>query len=315
MKHALCLFCLLLGCPGMVFGLEVHFKSEALVEGPMLTLGDVAEVQAGHKSAAFENIVLFPAPQPGEQRCYDKGTLQAYICEGLAGTDLIEWSGAETICIRQEGGRLVEPGVIQQYIDEALHEAVGHLGADHIGFEVRNTPQALSLPQGEISTEVLFSDPDVLESRQVSVLFRVNGQVKETLTLAGRVTASAPVIVTAQKLHRGTVLKRDHLLLKERNMAELQDPCLDFDSALGKRLKRTVPMNTVLRRHDLDRPVVIERRELVTMLLKKGGLQIRAKGVAVNDGRMGDQILVRNMRSKQEVPCRVIGPGVTKVEF
>ena len=315
MKHALCLFCILLGCPGLVFGLEVHFKNEALVNGPMLTLGDVAEVQAGHESAAFENIVLFPAPQPGEQRCYHSGTLQAYICDGLAGTDLIEWGGAETICIRQQGGRLIEPEVIRQYIDEALHKAVGHLEAEHIGFEVRNTPQALSLPQGELSTEVLFSDPNVLESRQVSVLFRVNGQVKENLTLAGRVTASVPVIVTAEKLRRGMVLNRDHLLLKERNMADLQDPCLDFQSALGKRLKRTVPMNTVLRRHDLERPVVIERRELVTMVIEKGVLQVQAKGLAVTDGKMGEQILVRNMRSKQEVPCTVIGPGVTKVEF
>ncbi len=306
---------MLLLWPGLGLGLEVHFQQEALVEGPMLTLGDVAEVQGGPTTAALEDIVLFPSPGAGEKRCYQRQTLKAYICEGLAGTENIAWSGAATICIRRAGSRLIEPETIQEWIDAALQDAVGHLDAEQIRFELRTAPKPMSLPQGKLSREIVFSDPDILESRQVSVRFRVNGQIKETLTLAGRVTASAPVIVTAQKLRRGTVLERDHLLLKKRNMAELQDPCLDVDSALGKRLKRTVPMNTVLRSHDLERPVVIKRRQLVTMLLEKGVLRIRAKGVAVSDGRIGDQILVRNMRSQQEVPCTVIGPGVTKVEF
>ncbi len=309
-------FCfIVLSCPGLVFGLEVHFKDEARVSGPMLTLGEVADVRAGHQTSAFENMVLFPAPESGEQRCYDRKTLKAYICDGLAGTDLIEWSGAETICIRQDGSSVIGPEEIQARIDAALRDAVGHLGAEDIAFELRNPPQDLNLTQGEYNTEVLFSDPNILESRQVSVIVRVNDRVVENLTLAGRVRASVPVLVAAKKMKRGTVLRREHLLLKKQNIAGLQDPFLNVETALGKRLKRSVSMNQVLRKHDLEKPVIIKRRQMVTMFLEKGPLQIQAKGMAVTEGREGEQIMVRNMRSKREVSCTVLGPGLTKVEF
>lgn len=306
---------MLLLWPGLGLGLEVHFQQEALVEGPMLTLGDVAEVRGGNTITALDDIVLFPSPGAGEKRCYQRQTLKAYICEGLAGTENIAWSGAATICIRRAGSRLIEPETIEEWINAALQEAVGHLDAEQIRFALRTPPKSMGLPQGELSTEVLFSDPDILKSRQVSVILRVNGRVVKNFTLAGRIRACMPVVVAAKKLKRGTVLERQHLLLKEQNLAELKNPYVDINAALGQHVKRTVPMNQVLDRNNLESPVLIERRQLVTMLLEKGVLQIRAKGIAVSDGRMGDQILVRNMRSKQEVPCRVIGPGVTKVEF
>jgi flagella basal body P-ring formation protein FlgA len=306
---------MVLFCPGFVLGLEVHFKQEALVKGSMLTLGDVAEVRGGRDTAVMEDIVLFPSPGTGKKRCYQRQTLKAYICEGLAESESIAWSGAATICILREGSRLIEPETVQAWINKALQEAAGHLEAEQIAFELRTPPKPISLPQGKLSREIVFSDPDILDSRQVSVIIRVNDRVLENLTLAGQIQACVPVVVTAQKLQRGTVLRRNHLLLKERNLAELEDPYVDINAALGKHVKRTVSMNQVLDRHDLANPVVIKRRQLVTMVLKKGPLQIQAKGLAVTEGRIGDQVMIRNMRSKQEVPCTVIGPGLTKVEF
>ena len=315
MRRFLLIFWICVSWPSLVLGLEVRFSQEALVSGPMLTLGDVAVVKPHSKSASLKDLVLFPAPGPGEQRCYQNTTLKAYICDALSAVGPIVWSGAETICVRQQGSNLLGAEEIQRRINGALRSALGELEAEHLGFELRNPPETVSLPQGELSTEVLFSDPKVLESRQATLVVRVNGQVVDNLTLAGRVRARLPVIVTARNVQRGTILKREHLRIKEQNIAALRDPCLDITVALGKRLKRSVPVNQVLRLHDLERPVVIERRQLVSMILEKGALRVPAKGMAVTEGRVGDLVMVRNMRSKREIPCTVVGPGLTKVEF
>jgi flagella basal body P-ring formation protein FlgA len=100
-------------------------------------------------------------------------------------------------------------------------------------------------------------------------------------------------------------------MTKPGNIAELKDPCLDPEAIIGQVLKKSVSMNQVISEHDLDMPVLIERRQVVTMFLQKGSLQISDKGLASANGKMGDVIMIKNLKSNREVPCRVIGPGMT----
>lgn len=125
----------------------------------------------------------------------------------------------------------------------------------------------------------------------------------------------ADVVVASEKLSRGTVISQKNIMIKVENIAELINPCLDPETVIGKRLKRSINMNRVISEDDLEMPVLIERREMVTMLLEKGGLQISTKGMALSNGKLGDAIMVKNQKSNREVLCRVIGPGMTRVNF
>jgi len=305
------IFCL----PGLVMGLEVRFKEDAVAGADMLSLADVAEVRPAAAAAGLNGVLLFPAPDPGEQKCFQSRTLKAYVLDAVSDKNAaIEWGGADVVCVRHEGV-LVSDDKLQSVIDSRLRAALSHLEPQQVSFKLRQPPDPLSLPPGRTEYEVLFSDRDILDSRQVSVIVKVDGRVVENLALAGKVRAFLPVVVAGRKLNRDTVITRGDVRTVSKNIADLRNPCVDLKGVVGKRLKRSVAVNEEIRRTDLDRPVLVERRQIVTMLLQKGTLQINARGQATADGKMGDVIMVRNMRSQREVPCEVIGSGLTRVDF
>ncbi len=305
---------LIFGFPSLLFGLEVRFKESAVVRGPVLALADVATILPSSESDALSGFVLFPSPSPMERRCYKSGTFKAYVLDAVGENKTIRWSGAETVCVLREEEKTT-PVDIQSVIDAELEKAVGHISAEHASFEIRNLPEPVNLPPGRVEYEVLFSDPDILKSRQANVIVKVDGLAVENLAVAGRAKVLLPVVVANENLRRGTVLEYDHVRTEERNIAELKKPCLDPNSVVGKKLKRSVGMNRALVEHDLDLPVIIERRQVVTVLLQKGPLRITTKGIAKNDAKMGDPVLVKNVDSLRVVQCRAIAPGTVVVEY
>ena len=308
--------CIFLSCcfPSLLFGLEIRFKSEAIVSGPMLTLADVAELLPASEAGRLSGIELFPAPEAGEQKCFRSSTLKAYVAAAAVPADSIEWTGAETVCVRHDGV-VVNPGEIGSIIDDRLRALLAHLSAQRVGFKIRNLPDPIALPPGRVEYDVLFSDPDVLESRHATVIIKVDGRVRENKVIAGQVEAFLPVVTAASELKRGDVIRPEDVRTEEKNIAGLRSPCLDPRTVIGKRLKRSVSPNQVLAKIDLDLPVLVERRQIVTMELAKGPLRISARGIASMEGKEGDVIMIKNLRSDREVPCEVIGPGMTRVVF
>jgi flagella basal body P-ring formation protein FlgA len=310
------IFCIIfiLVFPSLLFSLEVRFKNEAVVDAPMLTLADVAMISPFSKSEILSDLALFPAPSAGERKCFSSSTLKAYVLDAVTNKESIRWAGAETVCVYHEGV-FTGSNEIQSAINAAAQKALRHLSPQRVVFEARNLPETSPFHSDRVEYEVLFSDRDVLKSRQVNVIVRVDGQVRENLTIAGRLKAFLPVVVTRAKLSRGSVIEQDQVETEVKNIAELTDPCLDFSEVIGKRVKRPIAINQVISEHDLDLPILIERKQMVTMILQKGALQISTKGMASTDGKLGDVIQVKNMKSHREIPCLIIGPGLTKVEF
>ncbi len=312
-RFAFCIFLVFL-LPPLVFGLEVRFRESAVARAPMLTLGDVAEFRSSSGAEKIGETALFPAPGPGERTCYKSGTLKAYIRRAVGPEREIEWTGAKSVCVRK-AGTLVTPEKMAALVNDRLRSELAHISAQKVSFEFRNQPAAVSLPPGEVSCEVLFSDPDILDSRKATVIIRVDGQVAENVSIPGEVRAFLPVVAAAKKLNRGRVLTRADLVTRSKNIAGFSQPCLDPDEVTGQRLRRSVSMGRVLCKRDLERPVLVERRQMVTMVVQKGALRVQARGMATADGKKGDIVRVKNMRSQKTVHGKVVGDGLVEVGF
>lgn len=62
-------------------------------------------------------------------------------------------------------------------------------------------------------------------------------------------------------------------------------------------------------------PVVVRGRDRVRMVAHIGGSQIIAAGEAMEDGRVGQSIRLRNIDSNKTVIGRVVGPNLVEVEY
>lgn len=130
--------------------------------------------------------------------------------------------------------------------------------------------------------------------------------VKPTLYLA--------ILVSTKMLPRGARLTSDDMEFKKRNIATLYGNFLtDRDSALGLTLKRRVLAQQPLSPSALEQPTLVERGQSVVLVAEQQGVSAHTLGEALQKGRRGDLIKVRNGASQKTVMARVTDVGVVTV--
>jgi flagella basal body P-ring formation protein FlgA len=93
------------------------------------------------------------------------------------------------------------------------------------------------------------------------------------------------------------------------NNAYLTSP----DQVAGLRLRRQVAADTVLAPNQLEQQEVVKRGDKVVISAANSQVSVRMPGEALENGNMGTQIRVRNIRSGRVVKGRVTGPGQVDV--
>ena len=131
------------------------------------------------------------------------------------------------------------------------------------------------------------------------------------------VTGAAPtrrVVVASQLLRAGTLASRD--LLREMEMpAQGLDPQAvgSLKDVENSEMVRDVQAGVPLRGHDVRRAVVVKQGQSVTLTVGQGnGFSITARVEAMQDGKIGDQIRLKNPESGRLLTGIVTGPNAAR---
>ena len=87
------------------------------------------------------------------------------------------------------------------------------------------------------------------------------------------------------------------------------------DEIVGKRLKRDMQAGSVITPQVLEERILVQSGEIVDITAENPRLSIHASGKALDRGRMGELIRVRNLTSGKEVYGKVTGTKSVTVEF
>ncbi len=87
----------------------------------------------------------------------------------------------------------------------------------------------------------------------------------------------------------------------------------DVASLKGHRLKRSLPVGTVLTVDMLQPDILVRRGQQVTLIAANGPVQIRAQGQALTEGAASDRVRVQNVSSLKIVEGVVESDGVVRV--
>ena len=69
-----------------------------------------------------------------------------------------------------------------------------------------------------------------------------------------------------------------------------------------------------MRAQQIRRPLLVAKGDMVTIKLKRPGMELSAKGRAIEDGSKGDTIRVTNSQSKNIIETVVLGAHLVTVE-
>jgi len=85
--------------------------------------------------------------------------------------------------------------------------------------------------------------------------------------------------------------------------------------AVGLRLTRHMRKGELVLSHNMKRPALIQRGDMVTMMIELGGLHVRTQGKAMRSASLGQRLMVKNIRSQTVVQAIVNGAGSVRVPF
>ena len=96
---------------------------------------------------------------------------------------------------------------------------------------------------------------------------------------------------------KGTIIKEKDLIIIKRKKSHGNVFISDKSAIVGKKLKKSLNSNKLLKRSNLQKDWLIKKNSLVTIINNKSFVTIKEEGLAMNDANFMDMIKVKNVKS------------------
>lgn len=322
----------LLSCPA-ARAAEIQLREDVRAAGPLVLLGEIAEIHARHSVASAElaTIDLFPAPAPGERRVLRLRELQDVLA--VRGVNLGEhrFSGASQIVIHGPRREEAAPAPLPQQpkpvrkiatdrkrveaqlrdaIQTYLNECAGDQGWQ-VGVQLSESRANEIAALGEALTVTGGAEP--WTGKQRFQLAATNGDDRP-IEITVEVTMPPAVVVACYSLPKGTILRSGDVKLQRGIPTEGEATVYQtIEEAIGKETIRNITEGQILDSRAVRRPLLVRRNEIVTVYSRCDGVCVRTTARVRDDGAQGDLVTVETLTDRKPFFARVSGPQEVSV--
>lgn len=290
--------------------LQIHLPREATVQDGLLTLGQIGVIRGEASEAAVAaKIGLGQLSTPGQRTVLDRATILSRLASyGISG-EKVRLTGADVVAVRRFSRTLSSDELVE--VGRAFLRQ--HPPAPSIAEMIPSTkPRDLVLSN---DVEDLQVTPRFSRSRTrgyvgVQIVVTADGKEVGTRDILFRLKYRSRRALAAREIAEGTVLTPEDLSIE--TVASEQPEPAGWAPPYGLVVLRKVPANAELRTDMLraaQMPVAVRRNESVMIRIEQPGLTVTALGVALQEGRIGEYVKVRNTDSSRVIVCKVNPDG------
>lgn len=289
-----------------------------------VSIGDVATIEGGEPAERkrIAALDLADSPELGKTTRLTPALVAHRI--KIAGIDSRRYTiqGAEAVTLSARGYLVPE----QEIVGAARQFLLGRIpwNAADVSIEPsRPIKSAVQVPGGRdgLRFEATLRSPQVaLGTLRVDVAVFARGVKYADVPVSLDVHLCRTIAVAARRVDRGQLLSSEDVLFERRNVDTIAGYLTESESPLGQRIKRSiVPLQPITRTDvdsgEQDATIVVRQRDAVKIVARGANLVITASGEALQDGRAGQSIRVRNIDSKAVVTGRVINANEVQVLY
>lgn len=283
-----------------------QLKAQASVADDVIRAGDLWD-NAGTKA----QTPVARAPQAGHHL-----TLDARWLASMAASIGLDWrptSNYDRVVV-DRSGQTVDVSAVETELREAL--TMEGLPKD-AEFEISNRSSISIVIPTDVQPTLAIKDV-MIDSRtqRFSAMVEVPaGSPQATrVKVVGRTFMTSRIPTLARAMGRGeTITSRDIIMVGVRDEAMRQDCATDAQQILGMEPKSLLKAGAPIRMAELQKPVLVARNTLVTMILQTPLMTLTSQGRVSEDGSQGDLVKVTNLQTKQVVEARVQSNGTVLV--
>lgn len=273
-------------------------KPISVVGSDTLMLGDLFDGLEQNDS-----YVLGPAPQPGQDMVLNARTL--YRIAVAMDLDWRPQTSAEQVVVRR-AATVIPPADIDHSLREALkgEGLTGNFNVLTSGAKDIVLPP--DMPQ-TVEVSKLRFDPTKDYFEAVLVAPSAEKPVKK-VSVMGQVERLEKIPVLKHPLRNGDVIGQTDIDYIELPARQIQhDTLLSEEDMVGMTPRRMTLAGKPVMNSELERPTVVERGDIVTIVFNDGKLALTTRGKAMQDGATGDLIRITNLNSNKGVDAMVTG--------
>lgn len=204
--------------------------------------------------------------------------------------------------------------VLQQETKHYLESQYAKLvkqGYERVDVRVNTVDRRLKLTPCSDPLKFEQSNPNSLRN-QTSVRVSCAAPKPWAIFISARISAYAKILVAAQPLVRGQIIEMADLSWQSISVNP-NHVLLQPEQLIGQQLKRALPQGEAIKSTYLTQPKVIRRGDSLILAARLGSSAVSTSATALADGKVGQQIRVKNNRSDQVVKARVVSAGRVEV--
>lgn len=145
-----------------------------------------------------------------------------------------------------------------------------------------------------------------------TVLVQCNVE-KWKLYVPVRITTLIPMVVATRTMANGTKLSKSDLKIGLVNSRFQRGQIFtDVKQLIGSKVKRNLSIGNPVQGNNI---CLVCKKDPVIIIASSANLTVKAKGIALSDGSLGDEVTVKNIKSKRTIIGTVSSVGIVKVSF
>ncbi|MBI5557539.1 MAG: flagellar basal body P-ring formation protein FlgA [Deltaproteobacteria bacterium] len=216
-----------------------------------------------------------------------------------------------------EAGRILAQGDLQQIFTEIIRANI----PDHIEdiriSDFSSQPDTLSLARGEI-TYSLTDEPDCASpgKKFIAAVLAVNNKEYGKVKMQGDLHFLGTVVIASRPLPKNGIINSDDVKTDFRDISMLGgDLIRSPEQALDKQTNKSLRTGDILFGQLLNNPPLVKRGDRVTILAKRGSVQVTVPGEVKNTGARGETVRVKNLMSHRVLDARVVEEKLVEIDL
>jgi len=206
----------------------------------------------------------------------------------------------------------IEQRVATAVAAELQRQGLSQQPGQRVTYEVSDVDPRLRLANCDTGIQVDLGGKEL--TGRITAKVECPGPVNWSLYVPVAVDIYKQVVTTRIPAARGKLLRVQDLRLAEKKVTRLSRGYFtQIDQVANKQLRRSITLNSVITPTMLIEPKVVNKGDQVMITANEGSLSVRSPGEALMDGRIGEQIKVKNLASERIVKARIKRKGVVEV--
>lgn len=296
--------------------LKIYMPREVTVKSSSFSLGQVSIIRGDTSLAAKAGkIALGRISVPGQKIVLDRATLLSRLaCNGIP-ISRVKLTGAEKITVRQ----LYKTISGEQFVSLASSFLKSHTGGGSARrWDPIHTPKdfAVSGPAKNMTFPARLVRSTVKNQAKVEITLLAGGKKIGVREVTFTLRYSCRRAVATVDIAEGEIISQENVKIEE-TLSHYPEPA-GWKPPFGLVAKRRLSANSVIRPQTVGpvrSPIIVKRNQSVVIRIESPGFLITAAGTALQDGKAGEHVKVRNADSRRVIIAKINADGSVEPVF